>query len=169
MLIIINLIVKKSKVKTQESEVVEKETLNVNIQTSHIEQYVSNEHIMERVPHQKRSEKELSQNKDARERGIGKRKAGKDLRENEKEEIKEINKEICPCCKMYVEAGVECGQCGSWFHYKFEGTTEKQVKNNYPEHIQYVCKKDQLTNFAHAENINNPNQDNIVVGLKEKL
>ena len=109
----------------------------MNIQTSHIEQYkyphntnLSNEPILERVPHQKVSGEELNQNKYTRVTGIGKKKAGKNLREKEKEEI---NKEICPCCNKYVEKGVECIQCGNWFHYKCEGTTEEQVKNHYSE------------------------------------
>ena len=66
-----------------------------------------------------------------------------------------INKEIYPCCIKYLETGVECGYCGNWFHYKCENTTE------------YISKKDQLTKFANAENIINPNQDNIVVESKE--
>ena len=164
---------KENIVETQESELVEKETRSVNIQKSHKEQYkclhntnVSNEHIIERVPDQKGSGERLNQNKDARITGIGKRKAWKNLREKEKEQI---NKEICPCCKKYVETGVECGQCGNRFHYKCEGTTEEQMKNHYPERMQYICTKDRLTKFANAENVNNPNQDKIVVELREKL
>ena len=102
----------------------------------------------------KRKWRRTKSKKDARETDTGKRKAGKNLREKEKEEI---NKEIYPCCIKYLVTSVECGQCGNWFHYKCENTTE------------YICKKDQLTKFANAENINNPNQDNTVVELKEKL
>ena len=100
----------------------------------HIEQYkyphntnISNEAIIDRALHQKGSGEELNQNKDARITGIGKRIARKNLRGKEKEEI---NKEICLCCNKYVEISVEFGQCGNWFHYKCEDTTEEQVKNH---------------------------------------
>ena len=56
----------------------------MKIQKSHTEQYkypyntnVSNEHIIERVLHQKGSGEELNQNKNVKVTGIGKRKAGK--------------------------------------------------------------------------------------------
>ena len=88
------------------------------------------------------------------------------MRGKEKEEI---NKEICHYCNKYVETGIECGQCGNWFHYKCEDTTEEQVKSHYPAHMQYICKKDLLTKFGLAENTNNPKQDEIVVELTEKL
>ena len=110
-----NIIDSESKVseRVQESKLVEKEALNLNIQTSHIGQYkypyntkVSNEHITERVPHQKGSGEELNQSKGARVTGIGKRNAGKNLRVTEKEEI---NKAVCPCYNKYVETDVECG------------------------------------------------------------
>ena len=169
----INIIDKEIKVEIQESELIEKETFNVNIQTSHIEQYkyphntnVRNEPIIDRVLHPKGSEEELNQNEDARVTGIGKKIAGKNLRGKEKEEI---NKEICLCCNKYVETGVECGQCGNWFHYKCEGTAEEQVKKHYPAHVQYICKKDQLTKFPNTENTNNPDQDKIVAALREYL
>ena len=35
--------------------------------------------------------------------------------------------------------------------------------------VQNICKKDQLTKFANAENTNNPNQDKIVAALRQKL
>ena len=43
------------------------------------------------------------------------------------------------------------------------------MKNHCPEHMQYICKKDRLTKYANAEKTNNPNQDKIVVELREKL
>ena len=59
-----NIINKESKVETQESELVQKETFNVNIQTSHIEQCkyphntnIGSEPIIDRVLHQKEVEK----------------------------------------------------------------------------------------------------------------
>ena len=98
-----------SKLETQESELAEKETFNVIIQTSHIEQYkyphntnVSIKPIIDKALHQKGSGEELNQNKNTRITGIGKRIAGKNLRGKEKEEIKEI----CQCCNKYVETGV---------------------------------------------------------------
>ena len=35
--------------------------------------------------------------------------------------------------------------------------------------MQYICKADRLTKFANTENTNNPNQDKIVMKLREKL
>ena len=65
-----NLIDTESKAEIQESELVEKETFNVNIQSSHIEQYkyprntnVNSEPITDRVLHQKGSGEELNQKK----------------------------------------------------------------------------------------------------------
>ena len=52
-------------------------------------------------------------------------------------------KDICMCCDKYVETGVQCGSCNRWYHYKCEGTTEKEIKKLYPEETQYICKKDQ--------------------------
>ena len=37
-------------------------------------------------------------------------------------------KEICIGCSKYVETGVQCGSCCSCYHYKCEGTTEKEIK-----------------------------------------
>ena len=42
------------------------------------------------------------------------------------------------------------------------------MKNHYPGHMQYICKKDRLTKFANTENTNNPNQDKVVVELRRK-
>ena len=46
-------------------------------------------------------------------------------------------------CNKYVETGVQCGSCYRWYHYKCEGTTEKEIKKLYPEETHYICKKDQ--------------------------
>ena len=74
-----NVINNERKLETQESELVQKETFNVNIQTSHIEQCkypqntnVRSEPIIDRALHQKGSGEELNQNKDGRVTGIGK-------------------------------------------------------------------------------------------------
>ena len=52
-------------------------------------------------------------------------------------------KEICMGCNKYVETGVQCGSCYRRYHYKCEGTTEKEIKKLYPEETHYICKKDQ--------------------------
>ena len=36
-------------------------------------------------------------------------------------------------CNKYVETGVQCGSCYRWYHYKCEGTTEKEIKKLYLE------------------------------------
>ena len=46
-------------------------------------------------------------------------------------------------CNKYVETGVQCGSCYRWYHYKCEGTTEKEIKKLYPQETHYICKKDQ--------------------------
>ena len=46
-------------------------------------------------------------------------------------------------CNKYVETGVKCGSCYRWYHYKCEGTTEKEIKKLYPEETHYICKQDQ--------------------------
>ena len=38
---------------------------------------------------------------------------------------------------------MQCGSCYRWYHYKCEGTTEKEIKKLYPEETHYICKKDQ--------------------------
>ena len=43
----------------------------------------------------------------------------------------------------YVETGVQCGSCYRWYHYKCEGTNEKEIKKLYPEETHYICKNDQ--------------------------
>ena len=106
--------------------------------------------------------KNLKKNKNAWVTGIWLRNAGKNLRAQEKEEI---NKNICSCCNKFVKTGIERGKCSNWFHYK----SEEQVKNLYPEDMQYICKKDRLKKCPNAENSNNPNQNEMVVELKEKL
>ena len=46
-------------------------------------------------------------------------------------------------CNKYVEIGVQCESCYRWYHYKCEGTTEKEIKKLYPEETHCICKKDQ--------------------------
>ena len=52
-------------------------------------------------------------------------------------------KEICTGCNKYVETGLQCRSYYRWYHYKCEGTTEKEMKKLYPEETYYICKKDQ--------------------------
>ena len=70
----------------------------------------------ERAPHQRGSGKELKESKDAMVTG-------------------KYSKEKCWKkfgCNTGVKTGVECGQCGSWFHFKCESTTEEQLNNHHP-------------------------------------
>ena len=53
----------------------------------------------------------------------------------------ESEKEICMGCSKYVETGVQCGSCYRWYHYKFEGATETEIKKLYREETHYTCKK----------------------------
>ena len=46
-------------------------------------------------------------------------------------------------CDKCAEKGVQCESCNRWYHYKCEGTTEKEIKKLYPEETHYICKKDQ--------------------------
>ena len=46
-------------------------------------------------------------------------------------------------CNKYVETSVQFGSYYRWYHYKCEGTTEKEIKKLYPEEKHYICKKDQ--------------------------
>ena len=81
-------------------------------------------------------QKEITLRKnDERERNTGKTKPQKVTEGSEKE--------ICMGCNKYVETGVQCGGCYRWYHYKCEGTTEKEIKKLYPEETHYICKKDQ--------------------------
>ena len=47
-------------------------------------------------------------------------------------------KEMCMGCNKYVETGVQCGSCYRWYHYKCEGTTEKEIKKLYPEETLHM-------------------------------
>ena len=81
-------------------------------------------------------QKEITLRKnDERERSTGKTKPQNITEDSEKE--------ICMGCNKYVETGVQCGSCYRWYHYKCEGTTEKEIKKLYPEETHYICKKDQ--------------------------
>ena len=81
-------------------------------------------------------QKEITLRKnDEREKNTGKTKPQNVTEDSEKE--------ICMGCNKYVETGVQCGSCYRWYHYKCEGTTEKEIKKLYPEETHYICKKDQ--------------------------
>ena len=83
----------------------------------------------------KQKEIALRKNNETLERNTGKTKPQKVAEGSEKE--------ICMGCNKYVETGVQCGSCYRWYHYKCEGTTEKEIKKLYPEETHYICKKDQ--------------------------
>ena len=81
-------------------------------------------------------QKEITLRKnDERERNTGKTKPQNITEGSEKE--------ICMGCNKYVEISVQCGSCYRWYHFKCEGTTEKEIKKLYPEETHYICKKDQ--------------------------
>ena len=44
-----------------------------------------------------------------------------------------------------VETGVQCGYCQRWLDFKYERTTKEKVLQEYPEEIQYIYKKDKVT------------------------
>lgn len=90
---------------------------------------------------------ELKQNKYERVTDKQNWNAGEKLRTQQKEEI---NKEMCLCCNKFVKTDVKFGQCGNWFHYICDGTTEEQVKKKNPECMSYIYRKD-LTKFWHTE------------------
>ena len=85
---------------------------------------------------QMNKQKEITLRKnDERERNTGKTKPQNVTEGSEKE--------ICMGCNKYVETGVQCGSCYRWYHYKCEGTTEKEIKKLYPEETHYIYKKNQ--------------------------
>ena len=86
-------------------------------------------------------QKEITLRKnDERERNTGKTKPQKVTEGSEKE--------ICMGCNKYVETGLQCGSCYRWYHYKCEGTTEKEIKKLYPEETHCICKKDQKSELT---------------------
>ena len=85
---------------------------------------------------QMNKQKEITLRKnDERERNTGKTKPQNITESSEKE--------ICMGCNKHVKTGMQCGSCYRWYHYKCEGTTEKEIKKLYPEETHYICKKDQ--------------------------
>ena len=70
---------------------------------------------------QKNKQKEITLRKnDERERNTG---------ETEPQNITEDSeKEVCMGCNKYIETGVQCGSCYRWYHYRCDGTTEKEIK-----------------------------------------
>ena len=55
-----------------------------------------------------------------------------------------IKNEKCMKCYKYVETRVQCRHCQRWFHFKCEGPTKEKVMQEYPEEMQYICKKDKV-------------------------
>ena len=70
--------------------------------------------------------------------------AGEKLRTQQKEEI---NKEMCLCCNKFVKTDVKFGQCGNWFHYICDGTTEEQVKKKKTQSACHTYTEKTLQNF----------------------
>ena len=62
---------------------------------------------------------------------------------NKPKEIKTLEKNDEREDSRYVETCVECGSCYRWYHYKWAGTTEKEIMKLYLEKTYYICKKDQ--------------------------
>ena len=82
----------------------------------------------------KQKEMTLRKN-DGKERNTGKTKPQNITEDSEKE--------ICMGCNKYGETHMQCGSCYRWYHYKCEGTNEKEIKKLYPEETHYICKNDQ--------------------------
>ena len=61
--------------------------------------------------------------------------------ENEQQDIKSEN---CMKCDKYVQTGVQCGYRQRSFHFICERTTKEKVMQEYPEEMQYICKKDEV-------------------------
>ena len=59
-----------------------------------------------------------------------------------KTQQKTVTKRYALGCNKYVEIVVECGSCYRWYHYKCEGTTEKEIKKLYPKEPHYICKRE---------------------------
>ena len=75
---------------------------------------------------QKNKQKEITLEKNVeRERNIGETKFQKITEDGEKE--------IYMGCNKYVETGAQCRRSYRWYHYKCEGTTEKEIKKLYPQ------------------------------------
>ena len=108
---------------------------------------------------------ELKQNKYERVTDKQNWNAGEKLRTQQKEEI---NKEMCLCCNKFVKTDVKFGQCGNWFHYICDGTTEEQVKKKKPRvHVIHIPKRPYK--ILTYRNINRQIQDKMILELREKL
>ena len=77
-----------------------------------------------------------------------KKKTKRNIRETKPENITEDSKkEISMGCSRFVETSVQCGSCYRQYHYKCEGTTEKEIRKLYPEEAHYIIyKRDQNSN-----------------------
>ena len=63
---------------------------------------------------------------------------------NVEKEQQDIKNENCIKCDKFLKTGVQCGYCQRWFHFKWEGTAKEKVMQEYPEEMQYICKKDKV-------------------------
>ena len=58
-----------------------------------------------------------------------------------------VESKTCKRCKEYVETGVCCEKCHSWYHYECEDTTKKQIMKMYPGKTHYISKEDQKIEY----------------------
>ena len=85
--------------------------------------------------------KQIEKGKDGERKNIEKE------QERNNKERQNSESETCKRCKEYVETGVYCEKCNSWYHYEREDTTKKQVMKMYPGKTQYICKEDQKIEY----------------------
>ena len=85
-----------------------------------------------------------------RETTIQEMETGKVKQKQRKQTIKE--NEICNVCYQYVTTGVECGICKRWYHFQCEETTEEEITKIYPEEMNYICRKDKMTEQTEKQN-----------------
>ena len=77
----------------------------------------------------------------------GERKNIENEQERNNKERQNSESEICKRCKEYVETGVYCEKCNSWYHYECQDITKKQIMKMYPGKTQYICKEDQKIEY----------------------
>ena len=85
--------------------------------------------------------KQIEKGKDGERKNIEKE------QERNNKERQNSESETCKRCKEYVETGVYCEKCSSWYHYECEDKTKKQIMKMYPGKTQYIFKKDQKIEY----------------------
>ena len=68
--------------------------------------------------------------------------------EKKTNETRNVLRDTCPICDKYVKAGVQCGYCQRWFHFKCKNTTEEQVLKNSQQNNNIYARK---TNIKHLK------------------